>query len=252
MTPTLTTTPAPWYEGFTPFGWQHLLAVLACAAVGGFIIASARRRRGTPAERAIRRGWAWGTFIIALAVDVYWFMPSRYTIGESLPLHLCDIAAWAAPMLMLSKHRWPKSLMFFWGVGLSTQGFITPTIEQGIGDPFYWLYWLQHLGVVGGGIYLAVAAGYRPRLGDLAFAFLFTLALGIAMMTLDLALGVNYMYVGNQLPERPTILDALGPWPRRLVWLALLVLLAFTLTWAVSEAIHRAARRPTRPSPENS
>ncbi len=239
---------APAAAGFSPFGWQHLILVLACGAAVWWAIAAGRRLRGTPREPVLRRCWAWGTLAVALGVDVYWFMPTRFDIGQSLPLHLCDLAAHAAPLLMLSRHRWPKTLMFFWGIGLSTQGFITPTLEQGPGDVFYWLYWLQHLGVVGGGVYLAAVGGYRPGLRDVALAFAITALLGGVMIGIDLALGVNYMYVGNQLPEHPTILDALGPWPGRLIPLGGLVLAAFLLTWAGSALTHRTTTRGSRQS----
>ena len=230
---------AGWDGGFSPFGLHHLVVVLLCVAVAWWVILLGRRWCGTGRERVLRGCWAWGTLAVALAVDVYWAMPSRFSIGESLPLHLCDLAAHAAPLLMLSGRRWGSTLLFFWGIGLSTQGFITPTLEQGPSDVFYWLYWLQHLGVVGGGVYVAAVGGYRPGVRDVALAFCVTAALGFVMIGVDQALGVNYMYVGDRLPDRPTLLDALGPWPSRLVWLGLLVLVAFALTWAGSELLHR-------------
>lgn len=168
------------------------------------------------------------------------------SMDESWPLHLCDIASWLTPFFMLSGRRWPKTLLFFWGIGLSSQGFFTPTLEQGVSDPFYWVFWLQHLGVVGGGVYLAVVDGYRPGLRDVVVAFAATVALGGLMVPINLGLDVNYMYVGNEIPERPTVIDHLGPWPLRLVWLGLLVGLAFALTWGGSELVRLISGRCSR------
>lgn len=235
MTPSVTPTPEP--LAFTPFGWHHLIVLLVCGAVAGVVIAIARRARASGGELRIRRAWAWTTFSVAMLVVVYWMWPSRFDPAESWPLQLCDIAALLTPFFMLSNRRWPRTLMFFWGIGLSSQGFITPVLDLGPGDPFYWLFWMQHLGVVGGGIYVAAVTRYRPGWRDLALAWAVTVALGLTMVPFDQAFHVNYMYVANTLPEAPTVLDALGPWPMRLVWLAGLIAVAFGLTWGGEELV---------------
>jgi hypothetical integral membrane protein (TIGR02206 family) len=235
--------PVSWLEGFSPFGLHHLTVILACAAFTWAVLAFARRRRGTPTEHRLRAAWGGATLLTAVLVTVYWMQPERYDLGVSWPLHLCDLAAWFAPYALLTRQRWPKTLLYFWGVGLSTQGFVTPTIEDGITSAGYWLFWIQHLGVVGGGVYLAVVNRYRPGPRDLAVAVAATGAIALVMIPLNLSIGANYMYVGDSLPGRPTVIDFLGPWPGRLVWIALLGSLAFTLAWLGSELVHRLAPR---------
>jgi len=172
-----------------------------------------------------------------------WLHPDRYRPDTSWPLHLCDIAALFAPYAMLTKHRWPRTLLFFWGLGLSSQGFLTPTVEEGFAHPIYWFFFLQHLGVVAGGLYLAIVNGYRPTWKDALLAALVTNALGLAMTAVNVTFDVNYMYTGSALPERPTLIDALGPWPLRLLWLALLVTAACFLTLAATNLVLIISRR---------
>lgn len=233
-------------DAFEAFSLHHLAVLLACAGVCVVVMrlaGSSPRREGR-----VRALWAWGTFGSAVLVTIYWFDPARYDPGISWPLHLCDLAAWGAPLAMLGRRRWAKTLLFFWGLGLSSQGLLTPTLEQGLTSPAYWLFWTQHLGVVGGALYLAVVNAYRPTPRDLGFALLVTLLFMLAMIPVNLALGANYFYVGDTLPDRPTLLDHLGPWPGRIVWIALLGSVALSLTWLVSEGVWRlAGKRPRGP-----
>lgn len=234
-----------WLVEFHALSPPHFFAVLVCAVFSVLVFRAARR--SPEAERRVRRAWAWGTFATGVIVTIFWMQPSRYTPSISWPLHLCDLAAWFAPWAMLSAKRWPKTVFFFWGLGLSSQAFFTPTLQEGPADPVFWLFWTQHLGVVGGALYLAVVGGYRPSIRDTTLAFAATLAVAAAVMPLNLAFGLNYMYTGNTLPDRPTVLDLLGPWPLRLVWLGGLVLLAYVLTYFASQLVHAVVRFRARP-----
>ena len=235
------TPPAPppetWLTPLHPFTLHHLAITLICAALAAAVIAYARTKRDTPAERRIR--WAWGLTTLAsgIAMAILWLHPDVYRPDTSWPLHLCDIAALFTPYAMLTARRWPKTLLFFAGLGLSSQGFITPTVEQGMAHPIYWLFFLQHLGVVAGGFYLAIVNTYRPTWKDALLAAFAINALGLAMTAVNITFDVNYMYTGNMTPERPTLIDALGPWPLRLIWLAALVTLACFITLAITKLV---------------
>lgn len=233
-----------WLDTFEAFSLHHFAVLLVCA---GLCVVVMRFARSEPRrEGRVRAAWAWLTFASAVLVTIYWLDPARYDPGISWPLHLCDLAAWGAPLAMLGRRRWAKTLLFFWGLGLSSQGLLTPTLEQGIASPAYWLFWTQHLGVVGGGLYLAVVNAYRPTPRDLGLALVVTLLVMLAMIPINLALGANYFYVGDTLPDRPTLLDHLGPWPGRIVWIGLLGAVAITLTWLVSEGVWRLAEHRAR------
>lgn len=240
-----------WLYEFTPFSMHHLVLTLLCAAVAWLVIRYARTVRGTHAELHVRIVWAFMTLGGEVGSTIIWNLPERYTRENSWPIHLCDYAAWLAAFAMLSPLRWPKTLLFFWGIGLSTQGLLTPAISFGALWAEYWVYWVQHMGVVGGAVYLAVVNGYRPTLKDLAFATGATIALAGFMVWLNIAAGTNYMYLGNSLPDKPTILDALGPWPGRLIWISLLGMLGFVLTYLGSRSIH-AVRSCNTKSPHGS
>jgi hypothetical integral membrane protein (TIGR02206 family) len=178
---------------------------------------------------------AWAGFIIGVNVWslVYWLQPAHYDITRSLPLHMCDIAALLAPLLFLTHWRPIRSIMYFWGIGLSTQAFITPTLTHGIGEQRYWLFWLGHLAIVGSAVYDLVVRRYRPALRDYLGTTAITIGWYAGVFWLNTRLHANYGYNGNVPMDRPTLIDSLGPWPARAFILAAIAITWFGVLWAV-------------------
>ncbi len=228
--------PAPG-ELFQPFSTTHVLVdgVFVLVTLGFVVIG--RRLRGGPAGR--RFEIALGVFNLAswVAFAAYWLVPGRFDWTRSLPLHMCDIAALAAPVALLSAWRWPRTLVYFWGLALSSQAFITPTLREGPAHEYFWMFWFQHAVIVGGAVYEVAVRGYRPTWPDWLLASAITVGYGVLVLPLNIALGANYGYVGASNPLAPTILDHLGPWPGRVLLIMPLVLLAFGLAaapWALA------------------
>ena len=238
-----------WLYEFDAFSLHHLVLTVVCVWVTWIVIRYARTVRGTRDEFRVRVAWALMTLLGEIGSTIVWTLPARYSREASWPIHLCDYAAWLAPFALLLPVRWPKTLLFFWGIGLSTQGFLTPTVSQGVLSAEYWVFWIQHLGVVGGGFYLAAVNGYRPALRDLGLTIAVTFALVCFMVWFNIQADTNYMYLGSSLPDKPTILDALGDYPGRLVWIVLLGILGFKLTYLGSESVHRLRGRALRADP---
>ena len=71
--------------------------------------------------------------------------------------------------------------------------------------------------IVGVAIYVVAVRGFRPTFPDLRVAIGAGLAYVALVFPVDLLLEVNYGYLGQALPNQPTILDWLGPWPWRVV-----------------------------------
>lgn len=229
--------PAPppgdrWAE-FHPFTLEHALSAGVCVALMFVAAVAGRAWRETPRERALRHAWGWMIVLVQGLALFWWFLPANFQFGASLPLHLCDLAVWAAAVAMLTERRWARTLLYFWGIGLSTQAFLTPTLDEGPGRPQFWLFWIGHTQIVGSAVYDVLVRGYRPRPRDLALACAVTLAYAAVTFVIDIAFGVNYGYVGQTSPDEPTIIDRLGPWPLRVVWMSLLVAAVYMALWAV-------------------
>jgi hypothetical integral membrane protein (TIGR02206 family) len=164
-------------------------------------------------------------------------LPSVYDIHSSLPLAVCDFAAFAAAVALATAWRPARALAYLWGVGLSTQGMFTPDLAFGPATLRFWLFWALHYLVIGGPIYDALGRGFRPQWKDWAIGAAGTVVYTAVILPLDLWLGLNYGYIGRSLPGQPSLEDYLGPWPRRGVemWLlALLVRYALVLPWEMT------------------
>jgi len=156
---------------------------------------------------------------------------------------VCDVTTLCVPLALLGGRRMPRALLYFWGLGLSTQGVLTPDLQDGPGQVGFWMFWLAHFSVVGGALYDVIARGYRPTWHDYRRAVGIGLVYIALLFGLNMCLGVNYGYVGQAEPGQPTIVDVLGPWPWRVPVIVALAVAAMTLLMLPWE-VARHRRRP--------
>ncbi|MCB9846501.1 MAG: TIGR02206 family membrane protein [Phycisphaeraceae bacterium] len=208
-------------DPFTSFGLCHALSAMSSICAAAIAITLGLRWRHTRPEIRLRHALAWGTALWQIYAVVWFILPQNFDLGTSLPLHFCDLAGLVAPAALLLRWRFLRTLLFFWGLALSSQAFIQPTLEQGPASMRFWLFWVGHLQIVGLALYDVIVLEYRPRWRDFFhIAIANTTYIGLAM-ALDVAITANYGYVGRSLPDQPTVLDHVGPWPWRVLWLYL-------------------------------
>lgn len=226
---------ATWLTEFRPFSAAHgavfVTAALSMAAAA--TLGRRWRREGREArEWRLRLGWSLSIIAFQIYGIAWYAAPVRFAWDKSLPLHICDLVVWIAPLALLTQWRLARTVLYFWGVGLSTQAFFTPVLTAGAGSPEFWIFWVGHTQIVGSAIYDAVALGYRPRLRDVRDAFLFSLGYLALITPVNVACEWNYGYVGPSKPDAPTMIDKMGDWPLRLIPMIGLTLLAFLIAWA--------------------
>lgn len=179
-----------------------------------------------------------------LGYQTYDNVTRGFDLGHSLPLQLCDLAAIVAALEFARPSRRVHALAWFWGVALSSQALITPDLAGGPATISFWAFWLYHFFIVGAGVYAVAARGFRPQLPDLRFAIALGVAYAAVVFTIDLAFGLNYGYFGRSDPGQPTLIDVLGPWPVRVLWMVVLAIIAMTIFWLPFELRARRARNP--------
>ncbi len=213
---------------FAAFGPTHaFIAVMAlgvCLACG--VLARRESERG---RRAFADGFAGVVLGWNLLANLWWVLPTNWEIGSSLPLHVCDLANLIIPFAIWTRSRTLLTVAIFWGLGLSTQAFVTPTVNEAPDDLRYWLFWGGHLWIAAGCCVIAGGTGYRPRWRDYWVATGVSLVTLLGLMGLNGWLGTNYGYVGDEKPSTKTLIDFLGPWPLRVVWLFLIASVAHAL-----------------------
>jgi len=217
---------------FRLFSLTHALAIAGIALATWALCVTGRRwaTASRPARFEVVLGAA--NLFVWVFAHVYWMLPAQFDARTSLPLQMCHLAALAASGALLTGARAWRILVYYWGLALSTQALITPSLEEGPAILWFWVFWQQHGFVPAVACYEILVRGYRPGWADFRFACAASAAYFAVVFPIDVAFGLNYGFVGPGRPDQPTIIDLLGPWPGRLALIVAIVVAVFALvTW---------------------
>ena len=218
-------------DRFATFGGEHLLLVGLFLVGAVAVVLVGRRQRGTPAARRFSRVYAVAIPCVTVPSQAFQLTPGDFDLATSLPLQLCDLAWVAAAWALWTHDRVPVALTYFWGLTLTVQGIITPSLGQAFPHPRYLAFWAMHFLVVWAALYLTLGLGLGPRWREYRVTVAVTLAWAVLVFAVDTVLGVNYGYLVAK-PASASLLDLLGPWPvYALASLAVLLAGWALLTW---------------------
>ena len=212
---------------FRAFSAAHLSALAAVLMVGTVMIYAARRRI-RPLQSSLE-------LTMAVLLLIQWpvsFWVARemgfLTVNNSYPCHLCDLGAILGAVALFTHRRGLFELVYFWGLAGTLQGLITPALTQDWPHPRYFLFFLNHGGVVITALYGVLGLGFIPRASAKWTAWFLILGYAVVVGLFDWAVGANYGFFRHK-PETASLFDALGPWPWYIVVTSLLALVFFTL-----------------------
>ncbi len=242
---------ASWLTTFEPFTPVHV-AVVFVAVVVTIVLVRMRRPLGdSPAGRRLDRMIAyvglanWVLYQCYGLIRVLTDGTGKYTIEYALPLQICDIASLLAPLMWLINppRRWMSVLVYFWGLGLSSQAFVTPIVRAGPATLEFWFFFIAHWMIVGGALYETFGRGFRPTWRDFGFTVVVGLVYFAVIFPFNMVTGFNIGFLGKPHADDPkTIADALGTWPLRTVWIALIgnaMMLLAMLPWVFVGGVGR-------------
>jgi hypothetical integral membrane protein (TIGR02206 family) len=195
---------------FILFGPAHLIA-LALSGLAPLLLAA--WVRGVPArDRDIRLVFA--ALLIAGWLGWYAMLGARGWLapGNVLPLNLCDWAQGALIIALLSRNQRAYELGYFWGLGGTVQGVITPDVGRGFPDIQFLLFMLDHAGLIAALLYLTWGTGMRPVIASLPRVIAATLVYVAVAGVADTALGTNYAFLRDK-GGHVSLLTWLAPWP---------------------------------------
>ncbi len=191
---------------------EHLGLVTGFLVVAVVLVLLGRAHRGTPSELRFRRGFALLIPCFTVPLQVLQLMPGQYDLSTSLPFQLCDLA-WVAAMVALWTRHWAATaLVYFWGLTLTVQGIITPSLQDLAPDPRYFMFWGMHFLTVWTAVYLTFGLKVPVTWRSYRFAVGATALWAVTMTVFNAMTGTNYGYL-NRKPAVGTLLDLLGPWP---------------------------------------
>ncbi len=223
-----------------PLETEHVVAIGATAVLAGLAIWIARKLSGGWVSAA-SRGLALAIILAYAADHAAAVVRDDWSPERYLPFHLtdavtivCAIALWAPRPLLVE-------LTYFWGLTASLQAVLTPDLDEGFPDLYFWTYFLTHSGAVVAACLLVFGRQLRPRPGAVRRAFAATAAVAAMAGIANLATGGNYMYL-REKPASGSLLDLIGPWP---VYIPVAAILALAM-FAALDAPFRSGRQSRR------
>ncbi len=226
---------------------MHGLCLVACLLIVGLYVWLARRYRETPHRVALERWVGLGCLATWLGNTAFWMWPSWFAWEQALPLHYCNLANVFGAIAVLTRRRLFQALIYFWALALCIWAFLTPTVRMGPLHAQFWIFWLYHLFILLAVAHVLVADQFRPEGRDLRHVMVFTAIYTGVLIVVDYLGGWNYGFVGPSKPESTTLIDALGPYPLRLLWIVLLAAVALSLCylpWYAARAWRRRRNAP--------
>jgi len=235
-----------WSESFEPNTPFHGVVLAVCFGlilawcIGGRVLlrrdeADGLKLGSEGREFRLRRIIAWSILLTQGFIFVRRMV--YFDLHDSLPLHMCRFGVWIAAWMIWTLDRRARALTLFWGIGLSAQVFFTPYIKDGYGSLGFWIYWLNHLQIVGVAVYDISVLGYRPRWRDLRFASIIGVIYALITIGLNALLATNYSYLGAGTHDGSSLVDRLGPYPQRTIWMIIASLAVFVVIFAISRGL---------------
>ncbi|MDR2972542.1 MAG: TIGR02206 family membrane protein [Bacteroidales bacterium] len=205
------------YCEITPF--LHVLMALFVTVSVIFVSILGSRTKRAGYQKQFSMWFGVSLLCLWIVYNIYYFLPINFRLDVSLPLHVCDILAVIAALAMIKPNRKTSALLYFCALALAGQAIITPIGNQNPLIFRFWLFWLLHAGIISASIYDLVVRKYMPVFKDFLFVVACAFIYVAIILPINIIFGWNYGYIGNQIPDTTTIIDALGVWPQRLIWM---------------------------------
>jgi hypothetical integral membrane protein (TIGR02206 family) len=232
---------------FATFGPSHLTVLAASFFLPLMLAIVARRLDSRKFERAVclffavAVAWAW----------LYWYVVAgKYgwlTLGDSLPLNLCDWAAAAAIVAFLGRKERAFELAYFWALCGTTQGLLTPDIPYDFPEVRFIQFSVFHGGIIAGVLFLVFGMKMRPHAGAIGRVLVWTAGYAAVAGATDALVGVNYGFLRAK-PGHASLYDLMPAWPYYLPVVAGLAIGAVLIFYAPFFLLDRLRRR-RRPPP---
>jgi len=221
-----------------PYSTPHFVALGVFLAGLPLVVWLGRRERAS-GRPVVSRSMALAIPVVHVPTQIV-DVTTNFELGVSLPLHLCDLAWVASALALWTKHHIAVALTYFWGLFLTTQALITPSLGEDFPELRFFAYWAVHILIVWAAVFLAWGLRLPPSWRDYRITMAITLAWAVVAYVFNEIAGTNYGYLQHK-PSKGSALDLLGPWPVYVIAEILIVAAVWALmTWPWNRRSPRA------------
>jgi len=230
---------------FQTFGTPHLVVMGLTMAFA--VVLSMLARRNPDGRMAAAIGYLLAAMLLINEVSAggqrLLQFGLDYFIRNHLPLHICGVANLVTAATLFFRNRRTYEIAYFWGLVGSANAVITPgAMDAGFPSWRFFQYFIVHSGIVVGVLYATWGLGMRPTLAGLFRAFIALNVFAVAVGTVNLLLGSNYMYLSK--PPWGTVSPFFfAPWPW---YIPILDAVALVMFFAVYLPVYLARRYQAR------
>lgn len=220
-------------DRFVIYGTSHQVAIVILLA-GAIALLCAGRTLRDADPVILSRGLSVAIVLGTGPLQLLYLTPGHLDPHHTLPLQLCDLASMVAAYALWTHRPWATSLTYFWGLTLTPQAVILPSLSHAFPDPRFFLFWTMHVLVIWAAVYLTWGVGLRPTWRTYRTSLAATATWAITVICFNQVADTNYGYL-NAKPDRPSALDLLGDWPTYLLSEVVVVATIWaliTLPWA--------------------
>lgn len=218
-------------ERFQTFGDDHIALLLTVALLTTWFINTSAHAPESPKLKFAER-------VLAFLLLAHWPLKVALSIvyetysgwPEALPMHLCDWAAITAAIALLNRRPLAVELCWFWGLGGTLQGLLTPALSYPFPHPYWFTFFLLHGGIVIAALQVVIGRDHPPSRRSWLRALIATEIYFAFALAVNALLGTNFGYLAEK-PSQPSLLDFFGDWPIYLIGLQVALIVAITLLW---------------------
>lgn len=230
---------------FVLFGPDHLAAIAIAFALPVALGLIARASGCTRLARGMAFGFA--AELIGTWTLWYWQIAARGWLSPAtiLPMQLCDWAAIAALVALLSRGQRSYELAYFWALSGTVQALLTPDLYYGFPDVRFIVFFAFHDGAIASVLYLMIAFRMRPVPASIARVIAWSFGYFACAIAVNRLLHTNFGFLSAK-PQMPSLLDYMGPWPFydfALVGLGFLYIFLLYLPFFIADRLGGSAAR---------
>jgi hypothetical integral membrane protein (TIGR02206 family) len=213
---------------FHPFSSEHFITLIIGFVITGLLIVIARR--SDKSQRIITALLAFCN-LVSYPFALYAWRDQPNSLDNLLPFHLCDLAAVVAGFALVTRKPILLTLTYFWGLAATTQALITPALSIGPPELPFIHFFFQHFVIVAAALYIPIVLKWRPK-QPWWKSPLIVLAISIiyqaTALLINAILKTNFAFASH-VPDNPSLIDHLGPWPIYLFAMQGLALIFFLI-----------------------
>lgn len=214
---------------FERWSLQHF-GILLATAVLSWAAVSRARSAGPKTARRLGAFMAWVQIVNTLAYMAYRIFTGAWDLRYDLPMEFCN---WSLVFSLIALFTWNRTMAevsYYWVMSGSLQGVITPDLETGFPHVYFFVFFINHCGLVISALFLVFGLGLAPTRGSVLRAAGFLVLYAASASLVNLAVGGNYGYLRTK-PAAGSLMDYMGPWPWYIVTLHTIAFVLFGLLY---------------------